>query len=412
MLEAEMAKTMTAHRGKYGPADGKSCTGCMACCDACPFGALSSGLDRNGFRIPVRDLSKCTGCGLCEKVCSVAAGYDFGTGAKGELIAAWNKDPVVRARSSSGGVFAAVAQVILRRGGHVYGAAIEGCEVRWRMVAAEEELPALQGSKYAHADYTGSYRAVKADLDNGIPVLFAGLSCQVAGLRLFLGAYADDPLLYTVDLVCTGVPSLLPMRQIERFGGPELSVKSYRDKEHGWSSNYQLKTVEKDRGCTTRFSPFYYRFYRIFKRHNCVRCPLAYRGRKSDLTLGDCWGDTRFPGEHRDGISAVVINSEHGKELMRQADCERHPYLWSDFLRHNPRAADAEFAAWRERSFWKKAGLFFAGLGYRLHFSPLLQKRSSRLEWFPLRCMLKLCARNDGRAVRLARSRFVEGSDS
>ena len=39
------------------------CYGCSACVYSCPFGAITMEQDREGFRYPVVDEEKCTGCG-------------------------------------------------------------------------------------------------------------------------------------------------------------------------------------------------------------------------------------------------------------------------------------------------------------------------------------------------------------
>ena len=41
------------------------CYGCSACVYSCPFGAITMEHDREGFRYPVVDEEKCTGCGKC-----------------------------------------------------------------------------------------------------------------------------------------------------------------------------------------------------------------------------------------------------------------------------------------------------------------------------------------------------------
>ena len=45
------------------------CYGCSACVYSCPFGAITMEQDREGFRYPVVDEEKCTGCGKCRKIC-------------------------------------------------------------------------------------------------------------------------------------------------------------------------------------------------------------------------------------------------------------------------------------------------------------------------------------------------------
>ena len=48
------------------------CYGCSACVYSCPFGAITMEQDREGFRYPVVDEEKCTGCGKCAEKCDRA----------------------------------------------------------------------------------------------------------------------------------------------------------------------------------------------------------------------------------------------------------------------------------------------------------------------------------------------------
>lgn len=85
-------------------------------------------------------------------------------------------------KSSSGGVFAALAVEILARGGVVFGAAMNGTVVVHRAIERIEDLEALQGSKYQQGDLSGVYRKAREYLREGRPVLFSGVPCQIAGL--------------------------------------------------------------------------------------------------------------------------------------------------------------------------------------------------------------------------------------
>ncbi|HOT06685.1 MAG: Ferredoxin [Methanosaeta sp. PtaB.Bin039] len=45
--------------------DDDKCTGCEACIERCPFGAISLSEDK----VAVVDEEKCTGCGKCVRAC-------------------------------------------------------------------------------------------------------------------------------------------------------------------------------------------------------------------------------------------------------------------------------------------------------------------------------------------------------
>lgn len=391
----------------FGPAQLDQCTGCMACVDVCPHHALSSGLTRDCFRIPQRDPAKCTNCGLCDRICPIIQNTNFHSTQKSELYAGWDNNSESRKRSSSGGVFGALARVILQQGGHVYGAAIDGTEVKVLMIDRLEDLVKLQGSRYAHADYAGAYRAVKEDLKNKIPVLFSGLSCQVVALQNFLGNEKENPLLYTIDLVCTGVPSLLPMKMIERYCNGKVSVVSFRDKDNGWTPNYRL-VVSTVAGKTQNYSSFYYRCYSTSKRKNCGQCPFAHLARMCDYTIGDFWGDKDFPQEHVGGISAVLVHTNHGRVLLAKTDVTFHHAQWQKCLPYNPRISDAEVSTFHERRFWKETAFRYIKAGYVFHFPPTMNSAIARFLWLPLRLMQKFQLRKDRADEISARATYLQ----
>lgn len=50
----------------------KDCTGCCACMNACPKGAVKMTEDKEGFPYPEIDESLCIGCSKCLLVCPCA----------------------------------------------------------------------------------------------------------------------------------------------------------------------------------------------------------------------------------------------------------------------------------------------------------------------------------------------------
>ncbi|MDE5745398.1 MAG: 4Fe-4S dicluster domain-containing protein, partial [Paramuribaculum sp.] len=45
------------------------CSGCTACQQICGHGSITMQTDEDGFIFPVKDLTTCVNCGLCEQVC-------------------------------------------------------------------------------------------------------------------------------------------------------------------------------------------------------------------------------------------------------------------------------------------------------------------------------------------------------
>lgn len=154
------------------------CTGCAACANVCPRGAITMEDGAEGFRYPSVDATQCVHCGLCDRTCPSLAMYP-------EAWAFWHEDEAVRQNSSSGGAFTALAQYVLARGGSVFGAAFDyehDGQVRHVEIDNAADLPQLQTSKYAASTLGDIYQKVLARLKEGKLVLFSGTPCQTEGL--------------------------------------------------------------------------------------------------------------------------------------------------------------------------------------------------------------------------------------
>ena len=124
-----------------------------------------------------------------------------------KVFACYSTNDDIRIKSSSGGVFSALALHILCENGVVYGVAMsEDCySAEYIRVTDEAMLEKLRGSKYLQANVGNTFLLVKKDLEEGKKVLFSGTGCQVNGLKNFLQKEYDN--LYCVDVICHGTPS-------------------------------------------------------------------------------------------------------------------------------------------------------------------------------------------------------------
>ncbi|MGN0644330.1 Coenzyme F420 hydrogenase/dehydrogenase, beta subunit C-terminal domain [Gemmiger sp.] len=308
-----------------------TCCGCGACAFVCPKGAISMQPDEDGFVYPQVDEAKCVHCGLCEKVCA----YRNQTPPLSlkEVYAAVSGDTDVR-ESASGGLFASFAQAVLADGGAVYGCAMEyengKLWPRHICITEQQDLIRLKGSKYVQSDLGDSYRDIQRRLTDGKTVLFSGTPCQVAGLKGFLRKdYAN---LFTVDIVCHGVPSVKLFQDYiefeEKKRGAKITSFHFRDKSQGWKL-YGSMTL--DNGRTVYFEPEESSYYQMFLnsytyRENCYTCPYASDHRPGDITIGDYWcielvhpellAENSGPLDHEKGVSCMIVNNDHGQALL------------------------------------------------------------------------------------------------
>ena len=303
------------------------CTGCLACIDVCGVGALSMQIAKEGHLYPQLDANKCIGCRLCERICPIKSNFAYCESEKSIFYAAWNKDSEERKLSASGGVFSAMAHYVIDKGGVVVGAKTENaCDVRHAIIYNKQDISLLQGSKYTQSVTVGIYKQVIKLLLDGRMVLFSGTGCQIAGLYSFLGNRSYIGRLITVDLICGGVPSkLLLQKFVENEPYKVKRIVSYRTKDTGWKSigfayNMKVEDVEgnihdyagKRNLVTTAFG------VGLTQRYSCYNCKFVGKRRKSDFTIGDLWGDKKYPEQHFDGLSLLIAHNQQSEELLTQ----------------------------------------------------------------------------------------------
>lgn len=298
----------------------QDCCGCGACAQVCPQDCISMTADEEGFLYPKIDESRCIQCRKCEAACPILTRQAVPPLAP-EAYAAYANDDQTRLVSSSGGIFSLLALWVLRQNGVVFGAAFaEDHSVHHIMIDSEKDLPLLQGSKYVQSRIENTYTEARKQLEQGKTVLFSGVACQIAGLRAFLKKDWDN--LYTVDVLCHGVPSPKVWQQYlagqKQIYGSEISRISFRNKAEGWKQ-FSMELVFRN-GETYRktlHNDPYMRYFLsdICLRPSCYSCRFKELPHPSDLTLGDAWGIEGWMPEMDDdrGASLVFVNTPAGQ---------------------------------------------------------------------------------------------------
>lgn len=307
--------------------DYNHCTACGACIQVCPQKCIVWEKQEFGFRYPKFDESQCTKCGLCSKVCPIPKkpleNQPLGA------YAAVHLDPAILQRSTSGGMFTAIATFVLAHNGFVYGCIMnENFNIHHIGIDDVEELDKLRGSKYVQSDTLNTYNEVKYRLNQGNLILYVGTPCQIAGLNKFLRKEYKN--LITIDIICHGVGSQDYFSKFVTFLNQYIGIikkLKFRDKKYaGWSCGGGGVYFDSKKNTCHLFSfPSYkYYYYQYFLsgsiyRMSCYSCPYASLHRQGDITLGDFWGVERLklPIDTRDGCSLVLTNTDKGAELLK-----------------------------------------------------------------------------------------------
>lgn len=238
--------------------------------------------------------------------------------------AAINQNIETRENSSSGGVFYLLAEYVIEQGGVVFGARYDA---DWEVVHGYAEdlegISAFMGSKYVQSRMGDAYREVRDFLKQGRLVLFSGTTCQVYGLKAYLGEFYEN--LIAVDLICHGVPSPKVWREYLQLRANRRRIEriSFRDKTEGWqlySLRIDFEDGEQYRQ-TQKKDVFMQGFLQdIYLRPSCYHCRFRGEHRDTDITLADLWGCKATAPDMFDdkGTSLVLVQSERGAEIWEK----------------------------------------------------------------------------------------------
>lgn len=339
------------------------CSGCETCSNVCPRNAIQMRRDAEGFAYPAVNRELCIGCGKCDAVCPALNFKKKSADILPKVFAAINRDEKIRRHSSSGGVFSALSELVLRGGGVVFGATFdENFHVKHAAAKSLDELERLRGSKYVQSQIGDVYRQVKAALESK-QVLFSGTPCQCAGLKNFLGG--DNENLLTVEIICHGTPSpMLWENYIGELGyAHEVRHVNFRSKRNGWT-NLHFEVHFADQGYYLR-SANQDTYEKIFLRNltlrlSCHTCKFRFPNGMSDLTIGDAWGIQTFAPDMFDnrGTSVVFVHTAKGKEFFERANMLTRPVKFFDAATHNPNFIMPSIADPRRENFFENIKKF------------------------------------------------------
>lgn len=385
------AEATTVHVGDLKE---QSCTGCELCVRLCPQKCIDMRQDAEGFFYPAVNEAECIQCGQCLKICNRKKQQD--PTALRDTYLGYHQEAAVRAGSSSGGLFYALAKMVLDHGGSVYGAAYaEDFSVKHLRITQLDEMGQLMTSKYVQSHIVDSFRAIQEDLKNGKQVLFSGTPCQVAAVQCFIGKHPCRDHLLLVDFICHGVPSpgvwQSYLQYLQSKNGSKPEAVSFRDKSKGWHDYHFSADFAGTELLESHELNAYMRSFLSDKniRPSCYECSFKGDQYFSDITLGDAWKiEKDYPDWADDkGTSLFVVRTEKGKAALKQIS-DRFAYRQTSYdawTSMNPslvqaterpmgrNAFFADFSVMRNETFWEKQRIIPLKKKVRYHLKTVVK---------------------------------------
>ena len=237
------------------------------------------------------------------------------------------KEKEIAKNSTSGGIAYLISKMVIEENGIVFGSAYDENLMPYQKYATDKkELQQLRGSKYVTSDTKKTFSQVKEFLEEGKKILYIGVPCQIGGLKKFLKKDYEN--LYTIDIICHGVPSQKIFKKYleneEKKLGEKIFSYNIRSKNKvDWGMGFcaEIKTKNKTKYKKADFDPYYTAFLKgKIYRECCYECKYGNLDRVGDITLGDLCGIEQFDYDFYDqnGVSLAVINTIKGEKIFNK----------------------------------------------------------------------------------------------
>jgi coenzyme F420 hydrogenase subunit beta len=313
------------------------CTRCGTCVGACPTAAIS--LDEEYY--PTLDDSLCIECGICSRVCpggrvnfldltEITFGHrEETTRFDGHVLSTYvgyAGDREIRRHGAGGGVITALMWDLLNRG------IVDGCIVTrikpqqpWHgevfIARTYEELRSSQQSKYIIIPTNEIIQKVRQEPGR---YAFAGLPCQIHGLRLLL---AEEPALkekihVMIGLFCAAsLEPYVAREMMECRGISHEEIKHFEFRGGIWPGKIRA-TLKDGRIKNLHYSNFKdgainYLTY-LFSPFRCQTC-IDGASEFSDISVSDAWTRDEFGDYLFESHSKLLVRTELGKRIMTDA---------------------------------------------------------------------------------------------
>ena len=364
----------------------KNCCSCSVCSLKCPNNCITMVEDDKGFKYPEVDENKCSGCGLCLRVCPFLSEDKCKNLEPKGCYSLVSCDERIKSVSSSGGAFLSLAKKFFEKEDSViYGVELkDDFSVKYSSALCYEEAFRFCKSKYVKSNAEDVFGNIAEDLKNDKNVMFVGTPCSVAALKKYLGKDCDK--LLTVDFVCHGTPSRKAFNLYLNSRKKEVSDYIFRYRANGINTN-SLLVFKKGEEIAKPDKDSYLRAFdaNLLQMDSCFNCPWTDTHRPGDITLGDFWGIQKEDATVNayDGVSLVLTNTSKGYELFSKiTDAEIKERLISTAVNGNKRLKEPPVKNEKTEA--------FVELMNKIDFDKAVNKTIGKPQDIPLKLKIKI----------------------
>jgi len=377
----------------YNDINPSLCTYCGTCIAVCPYSSLSV-VDGK-----ITLIGECDGCGICYDTCPGMNfsfpeynAYLFGINNPDERIGyfksihvAHSTNDTIRSNASSGGVVTAIL-VYAMEAGIIDGAIVVGMDETepWKpkvkIAKSVDEIIGARQSKYVRIPLNSILQRIK-DENGSFGVV--GLPCHVHGLRKLQASdwKHNHKIKFIIGLFC-GVNLDFSATEylINKLNVKKSNISSLEYRGGKWPGGFRI--ITKDGNMHFLDKTYYDVVNAMYVPKRCLLCP-DLTSEFADVSIGDAW----IEGPNKEKLSTVIVRSEKGDKLMREAIS--HGFLKStEISKEDVLKSHSHLIKYKKRGYFVRRNLTKIRPEYELKVPNL--SRCEQISGFVFFCVIKL----------------------
>lgn len=316
------------------------CSGCGLCESICPVAAITT-KESNGFLRPFVDPSQCVSCGKCVKYCPGIQKDNtiYSYKSFDNIIYGHSMVDTTRKEAASGGITTELIRYVLEK--NIVDYVVTSAEyhndksLEYKIIKKEnvDDIYNLSGSNYCPANIGKAIRQIKESKGSCLVVC---LPCLARGIRRLqeTDVVLNEKIKYIVCLLCNHVPSYNATNYLLKkydIGTPD--VVKYRG--NGWFGYFRTYKINSAgaRSATKEipYSQYFATgFSKYFWQQSCLECNDHF-GKYADICMGDAdfikYRDEKLDNQ---GETICFIKNTELSKILNEMETQGYIYLKAD----------------------------------------------------------------------------------